>query len=114
MTVDAQRPNTDCTSKIPAGATALSLNITALNATSNSCLTIWPEGIQPVLSALNPAPDSRVFNAVTTEVAPNQTFQIFNNRGNVNLVVDVNRYYKNHDHDDRYFAQAEVDALLVP
>ena len=109
VTINAQEPGTDCTGKIPAGATALSLNVSALNATSNSFLTIWPDGTQPTASALNPAPGQRVFNAVTTELAADQTFRIFNNRGNVDVFVDINGYYENHNHDDLYPTKAAVD-----
>ncbi len=113
MEVDAQQSGTDCTGKIPAGATALSLNVTALGATSNSFLTIWPDGNRPDASALNPAPGQRVFNAVTTELAPDQTFQIYNNRGNVDVFVDINGYYDNHNHDDRYDTSTEVDTKIT-
>ncbi len=112
MTIDAQEPGTDCTGQIPADASALSLNVTALNATSNSFLTIWPDGPRPTASALNPAPDVRVFNAVTTALATDQTFQVFNNRGTTDLFIDVNGYYENHDHDDRYYTQTEVGAAI--
>ena len=112
-TIDAQQAGTDCTGKIPAGATALSLNVTALNATSNSFLTIWPDGERPVASALNPAPGVRVFNAVTTELAADQTFQVYNNRGNLDVFIDVNGYYENHNHDDSYYTRAEVDSIAL-
>ena len=111
--VSAQQAGTDCTGRIPPGATALSLNVTALNATSNSFLTIWSEGPRPDVSALNPAPGQRVFNAVTTELNANQTFQIYNNRGNVDVFVDVNGYYEHHNHDDRYYTETETDAALA-
>jgi hypothetical protein len=118
MTIDAQQIGTDCTGKIPADASSLALNVTALDATSNSFLTIWAGGDRPNASALNPSAGQRVFNAVTTELASDQTFKIFNNRGSVNVFVDVTGYYENHDHDDRYYTQsdtytqAEVDELL--
>jgi hypothetical protein len=119
ITIDAQQAGTDCTGQIPATATALSLNVTALNATSNSFITIWSDGPRPTASALNPEPGARVFNAVTTEVTATQTFQIYNNRGNVDVFVDINGYYDNHNHDDLYpqkadvYTSAEVDALLA-
>lgn len=112
MTVNAQQPGTDCSGKIPAGATALSLNITAIGATSNSFLTVWASGARPNASSLNPAPDARVVNAVTTQLAVDQTFRIFNNRGSVNVFVDINGYYENHNHDDRYYTEAEVRTLF--
>ena len=114
MTVNAQQAGTDCVGKIPATASALSLNVTALNATSNSFITIWPEGPLPTASALNPEPGTRVFNAVTTELTAAQTFQIYNNRGSVDVFVDINGYYDNHNHDDLYYTQTDVDAALAP
>ena len=114
ITIDAQQAGTDCTGQIPASATALSLNVTALNATSNSFITIWPEGPLPTASALNPEPGTRVFNAVTTEVTASQTFQIYNNRGNVDVFVDINGYYDNHNHDDLYYTETEVEAVATP
>ncbi len=112
MKIDAQQAGTDCTGKIPATASALSLNVTALNATSDSFLTIWPDGPRPMASALNPTPGQRVFNAVTTDLAADQTFQIYNNRGNVDVFVDINGYYDNHNHDDLYYTQAQVENLV--
>ncbi|MFK7918149.1 MAG: hypothetical protein AB8G14_08745, partial [Ilumatobacter sp.] len=112
MTVDAQQTGTDCTGQIPAGATALSLNVSAINATSGSFITIWPDGERPTASSLNPSPGGLVFNAVTTELSADQTFNIYNNRGNVNVFIDVNGYYENHNHDDRYYTQTEVDAAI--
>ncbi len=108
MTVNAQEPGTDCSGKIPTTATALSLNVTALNATSNSFISIWPDGPRPTASALNPAPGQRVFNAVTTELAGDQTFRIYNNRGDVDVFVDINGYYEDHNHDDRYVRLDQV------
>ncbi len=93
--MNAQQAGTDCVGKIPPTASALSLNVTALNATSNSFLTIWPDGQRPLASTLNPAPGQRVFNAVTTELTAAQTFQIYNNRGNVDVFVDIDGYYDN-------------------
>ncbi len=113
ITIDAQQVGTDCTGQIPASATALSLNVTALNATSNSFLTIWSDGPRPTASALNPEPGTRVFNAVTTEVTATQTFQIYNNRGNVDVFVDINGYYDNHNHDDLYLTESEVDTAIA-
>lgn len=114
ITVNAQQPGTDCTGQIPTDATALSLNVTALNATSNSFITIWPDGDRPIASALNPAPGVRVFNAVTTELATDQTFRVYNNRGNVDVFIDVNGYYENHNHDDRYPTKEQLDARVPP
>ena len=102
-TIDAQELETDCTGKIPADALALSLNVTALRATQQTFLTIWAGGTRPEASSLNPAPGQPpVPNAVTTELSIDQEFEVFNNRGSVHVIIDVNGYYVDHNHDDRY------------
>ena len=76
-------------------------------------LTIWPGGERPDHSSLNPAPGQPPTpNAVTTKLSIDQEFEIYNNRGSVHLVIDVNGYYANHNHDDRYLTEADVRALL--
>ncbi|BAN02168.1 hypothetical protein [Ilumatobacter coccineus] len=110
MTVDAQEPGTDCSGMIPADANGLSLNITALNATASSYLTVWPGGDRPTAASLNPSPGQPpVPNAVTTALSVDHEFEVYNNAGNVDIVVDVNGYYVDHDHDDRYYPRSEID-----
>ncbi len=114
MTVRAQEPGTRCTGKIPVGAISLSLNVTTVGATSQSFLTIWAGGTRPDASSLNPSPGAPPTpNAVTVDLSVDQTFDIYNNLGNVNVVVDINGYYENHDHDDRYPTDAEVDSSIA-
>ncbi len=79
---------------IPADATALSLNITALGATQQTFLTIWPNGDRPLAASLNPAPGQPPTpNAVTTPLSTTGEFQMYNQAGTVNVVIDVNGYY---------------------
>ncbi|BAN00318.1 hypothetical protein [Ilumatobacter coccineus] len=102
-TIDAQQAGTPCSGSIPTDASALSLNITALGATEQSYLTVWAGGDRPTAASLNPAPGQPpVPNAVVTELSVDQEFEIYNNSGTVSVVVDVNGYYVDHDHDDRY------------
>lgn len=105
------------TSAIPADATALSINVTALGATVQSFLTIWGDGIRPDAASLNPAPNQPpVPNAVNTPLGADGSFNLYNNAGSVTIVIDVNGYYIPHDHDDRYakigdsYTKAESDA----
>ncbi len=113
LTVDAQQAGTPCTGRIPTDAGALSLNVTAVNPTQQTFLTIWADGDRPLASSLNPSAGSPpVPNAVTTELSATETFRIYNDAGSVNVLVDVNGYYENHDHDDRYYTEAEVDGAL--
>jgi hypothetical protein len=102
-TVSAHGTNGECTG-IPTDAVALSLNVTALDATAPTFLTIWATGAtRPNSSSLNPSPGAPpIPNAVTTELSNSGQFDIFNKQGTVNVIVDINGYYADHNHDDRY------------
>jgi hypothetical protein len=114
FTISAHGDNGRCTG-IPTGATALSLNVTAVGATQPSFFTIWPTGEpQPNSSSINPVPgEPPTPNAVTTKLSTGGQFNIFNLAGNVDVIVDLNGYYVDHDHDDRYYTKAQSDARYV-
>ncbi len=111
--IDAQETATGCTGRIPAGALSLSLNVTAIGATELTFLTIWAGGTRPTASSLNPSPGAPPTpNAVTVDLSVDQDFLVYNDLGSLDLVVDVNGYYENHHHDDRYYSKAQVDTTL--
>lgn len=115
-TVAAHGSNGRCTgaSAIPSDALSLSLNVTAIGATSPTFLTFWGEGANPGTSNLNPRPGAAPTpNSVTTPLSASGTFNIYNDTGNVNIIADVNGYYVGHDHDDRYYTEAEADATFA-
>ncbi len=102
VTYDTQAATEDCAGLIPADAVGLSLNATALGATQQSFLTFWPSGARPDASSLNPAPgEPPTPNAVTTPIDDGK-FNVFNNAGQTHLLIDINGFYINHDHDDLY------------
>jgi len=108
-TVSAHGTNGDCS--IPDDATALALNVTAVGASAPTFLTIWGDGSRPTASSLNPTPGQPPApNAVTTDLtdAAGQ-FNVYNLQGSVDVLADVGGYYVDHDHDDRYYTQAEID-----
>lgn len=111
-TVGAHGDNGDCTG-IPADALALSMNVTAVEASANTFLTLWAaDAPQPTASSLNPTPGAPPTpNAVTTQLNADGEFSIYNLAGNVHVLADINGYYVDHHHDDRYYTQAEIDAL---
>lgn len=112
-TVNAQQASTPCSGKIPADALALSLNVTALNASALSFLTIWAGGERPLAASLNPAPGQPpVPNAVVVDLSVDQTFDVYNDAGTVDVVIDVNGFYADHNHDDRYPTDAEVASQM--
>lgn len=84
--------NGECT--MSADAVAVSLNVTALGATQQSFLTFWPDGDQPLAASLNPAPgEPPTPNAVTVGLSDAGAFNVFNNAGTVDVVIDINGYY---------------------
>jgi hypothetical protein len=76
---------------VPASATAVLLNITTVNATAPSHLTIWPTGTaRPLASSTNFVPGTTVPNAVTAKIGTGGKISIFNNIGAVDVLADVN------------------------
>ncbi len=80
---------------IPAAATGLQLNVTALGASAITDLRVYPgAGAPPTASNLNPYPgEPPVPNAVTVKLDGSDQFSIWNNQGNVDVLVDVVGYY---------------------
>ncbi len=112
IAVDAHGTNGQCT--LPTDAVALSMNVTALDATATTYLTIWDDGPMPNASSLNPEPGQPPTpNQVTTPLSGAGGFNIFNFAGTVDVIVDVNGFFAHHDHDDRYDTSAEVDGKIA-
>lgn len=110
FTVNATGDNGDCTD-IPTSAIAVSMNMTATDATAPTFLTVWAaDAPQPDASSMNPVPGAPAIpNGVTTALDPDGKFRIYNLAGSVHVLADVNGYYVDHDHDDRYYTQSETD-----
>ena len=109
--IAAHGDNGDCTG-IPTSATGLQLNVTALNASQNTFVTVWGDGVRPNASSLNPAlGQPPAPNAVTTGLTATGRFNVFNRFGNVDVIADVVGYYTDHNHDDRYYTKAATDAV---
>ena len=85
--------NGDCT--IPAEATAVSMNVTAEDATVGTFWTFWPaDESQPLASSLNPFPGQPPTpNAVSTPLSAGGAFNLFNFTGSVNAIIDIDGYY---------------------
>lgn len=74
---------------------ALALNVTAVGATSSTFVTLWPDGeARPNVSNLNPAAKQTVPNAAITNLSLAEKFDVFNNVGTINLVIDVAGAYE--------------------
>ncbi len=100
----------DC--NLPAGTSGLALNVTAVGATAPTFLRLWPANeSQPATSNLNPVPGQPPTpNAVNVGLSPAGEFKVSNRFGTVSVIIDVVGVYDDHNHDDRYYTKAEVDA----
>jgi hypothetical protein len=87
-------------SKVPATATAVVLNVTGVEPTAATHVSVFPAGTpRPITSSLNlPAGDIRA-NQVTAALGTNRSISLFNNSGNTHLVADLAGYYSTGDGD---------------
>jgi hypothetical protein len=113
FTLNARADLGQCT-EIPDTATGISMNATSVNPTAPTFVTIWPaDETRPLASSLNALPgEPPTPNGVATELSDTGEFSIYNLAGTVDIVIDINGYYVDHDHDDRYYTEDEVDGLM--
>ncbi len=84
----------DLSSRVPANATAVVLNVTGVQPTVSTVITVWPSGEErPVASTLNLRAKEIRANAATVALGPDRKLQLRNNSGNVHLVADLQGYY---------------------
>jgi uncharacterized protein (DUF1501 family) len=80
---------------VPAGAVAVALNLTAVDATSPTYVTAWPGGQpQPSTSNLNPVPGLAVPNLAIVRLGAAGDVSFYNNAGSVQLLGDVVGYFR--------------------
>jgi hypothetical protein len=99
---------------VPTDATAISMNVTAVGGTSSGYLTVYPADAteRPQASNLNWAAGApAVPNKVDVKLSSaTGAINLFNFAGTVDVLADVVGYYADHNHDDRYYTKAEIDA----
>jgi hypothetical protein len=71
------------------GAAAIAANVTAVAPTASTYVTVWPSGPPPTVSTLNATAGQIVPNASIISLAPGGHFNIYNNAGSTNILVDV-------------------------
>jgi hypothetical protein len=100
---------------VPAGATAIVANVTAVAPTAQSFMTIWPAGKdQPTASSLNYSAGQAPFpNAVTVTLSTDGKLDVFNKNGSVHVLIDIAGYFQDHNHDDRYYTKSQTDKQLA-
>ncbi|WP_143049794.1 hypothetical protein [Asanoa ishikariensis] len=88
---------------------ALSLNVTAVNPTANTYLTVYPNngGPRPTVSTLNPLKGETVSNGTNVEILPDNNFFIYNNGGSLNVVADLGGLFE-------YFPSDTARAASLP
>lgn len=80
---------------VPVTASAVVVNVTATEPTSNSYLTVWPsDEAQPTASNLNMAPGDTVPNLAVVPLAIDGSISIYNHGGNTHVVLDVVGWYR--------------------
>lgn len=79
---------------VPNDARAVVLNVTATRPNASSYVTVWPGGARPNASSLNFTAGLTAPNLVIVKVGPGGTISLYNNRGNVDLIVDVAGYWR--------------------
>ncbi len=79
---------------VPSGVSAAALNVTAVLPTEETYLTAFAGGSpRETTSNLNPDAGKVSANLVISKVGPDGTVRIYNNRGHLDLVVDVTAYF---------------------
>lgn len=79
---------------VPAGATAVALNVTATDATSSSYLSVYPAGsTQPTVSNLDWVKGQTLANLVMVPVGTGGQVTFYNHAGSVDVVVDLEGYF---------------------
>jgi hypothetical protein len=75
---------------IPLEAVAVAINLTSVDATAPTFVTVSPSGERrPFASNLNPVPGAAIPNLVLARVGAGGSIDLFNNSGSVHLVGDV-------------------------
>jgi hypothetical protein len=100
---------------VPLDASAVTMNVTVVNPTGSSFLTVFPaDASKPLASSLNwVAGQGATPNAVTSDVSADGKVSFYNKSGSVDVIADIVGYYVDHNHDDRYYTKSDVDAKLA-
>lgn len=79
---------------VPESCAAAVLNVTIVGASSDTYLTVWPNGEgQPATSSLNASPGQTAANLVISKLGGDGKIRIRNERGDAHVLVDVAGYF---------------------
>jgi len=98
---------------VPSNATAVVLNVTVVDGTASSFLTVWPTGeAKPLASSLNWTGPDATPNGVTAPIGTAGKVSFYNLAGTVNVLADVAGYYTAADQPP--FTQVVAQAVANP
>lgn len=80
--------------RVPATATGVVVDVTAVTPTATGFLTIWPDGeARPYTSFLNFTAATNTSNSAMVKLGPTGKLQLFNSSGTTHFVIDVQGYF---------------------
>jgi alpha-tubulin suppressor-like RCC1 family protein len=79
--------------QVPAGATAVVLNVTGVAPTASTFVTVFPTGPKPTASNLNLVAGETKANQVTVQIGTDRNLGVYNRNGDVDLIADLAGYY---------------------
>ena len=92
--VSGTNPSGTSSGGVPAGASAVVLNVTVTGTTAPSYLTVWPTGSsRQTTSSLNWSAGKTIPNRVVVALSASGKASFYNASGHTDLVVDVGGYY---------------------
>ncbi|MGZ6792435.1 MAG: SpoIID/LytB domain-containing protein [Mycobacteriales bacterium] len=94
----------------PSGVSAVAVNVTAVGATANGYVSVYPSGqTRPTVSNLNTTPGRISTNLVVARLGGDGRITLYNSGGTVDLVGDIAGYYGTSG--DTYASMTPVRAL---
>ena len=97
---------------LPAGTTAVALNVTVTRPTAASYLTVYPTGKpRPTASNLNFVKGQTIANMVIVPVGTGGRISFYNNAGTVDILADLAGYYAQTTNGARFTALTPIRVL---
>ena len=98
---------------VPANATAVAFNLTAISPTASGFLTAYPSGTQrPVASNINFVRGDTIANLVIVRLGTGGRVDIFNNSGQTEVAADVVGYYSETGGSEALFTPITPERIL--